>query len=437
MKIQKLMIVLILFVLLIGACAPAVEQPVGEPQEEVVSEAKPVVVSVWVSDAEAVQKAAEAYEAETGRKVVVEVIAREVLQERQKTELVSGAGAYDILWLPSEWLAELAEGGYVEPLDGYMQDASLRQPDQSDWASTQSVDAYKYGGNLYGFPVSLDALFLFYRTDLIDNPPETWDEFLQVAIEQTNDERYGTTLFGKLPESISWDFINYFWGFGAELIDEDFNATVNSDEGIAALEFFTGLLNEHGVVPPGVATYEYPEVLAAFQQDQAAMVLQWNAAYADFSNPEISPLIYDKFDVTVVPGTQMPDGSILRRSVGHVWGFVMNASSTNKRDAYEFLVYLTSKDGLPFFVDYGNSINVNSIAILSDPAIVEKHPDFEYLQESFKYMDLWPTTLATSGLILSLAEEASAALAQIKTPEQAMNDANAAIQRLMEEAGYH
>ena len=455
MYAKKVVAILLFAAVLLGACAPTTpvptevsnapaqpaqptqaEQPASAPEQSA-EEAKPVVVSVWVTDAPAVRKAAEEYEKLTGKKVIVEEIAREVLQEKEKTELTAKTGAYDILWVPSEWVAELAEGQLLEPLNPYMENSALPQPDQADWASPGAVEAYNYKGNLYGYPVALDTVFLYYRTDLIEKAPDTWDEYLQVAKEQTNDQRYGATLFGKLPESIAWDFINYFWSFGGEILDENFRPTVNSPEGVAALTYFTDLLNKDQVVSPGVSTYEYPEVLAAFQQDKAAMVLQWNAAYADFGNPEASPAIFDKFAATVLPGKQMEDGTINRKVIGHVWGFVMNASSQNKEEAYSFLVYLTGKEGLQYFPTDGASINVNSKAVLSDPAMIEAHPEFELLNESFQYLQLWPTTTATSQIILTIAQEASSALVGSKTPQQAMDDANKAIDDLMQQAGYY
>lgn len=36
----------------------------------------------------------------------------------------------------------------------------------------------KYKGKLYGFPVSMDTEFLYYRKDLITKAPETWNEYL-------------------------------------------------------------------------------------------------------------------------------------------------------------------------------------------------------------------------------------------------------------------
>jgi multiple sugar transport system substrate-binding protein len=428
-KRKDLAVALIVVVgLALPGCAPTAT-PTPEPE--------PITVSVWVTDAPAVRRAAEAYEQETGRRVIVEEIAREVLREKEVTELTSGAGAYDLLWVPSEWIAEFAEGGLLEPLDGLMSNADLPQPDQTDWASPGAVDAYRYEGRLYGFPVSMDAQFLYYRTDLIDTPPDTWDEYLEVAIDNTTEDRYGTALFGKLPESIAWDFYSYFLSFGGVLLDESLHPMVNSEAGVAALTYYTDLLREHEVVPPGVPTYEYPEVLAAFQQGAVAMCIQWNAAYGDFAREGTSPLIFDRFAATVLPGTLLEDGTIRRSVLGHVWGFVLNASSQNKEDAYRFLVYLTGREGLQYFPTDGASINVNSRAVLSDPAMIAAHPEFPLLNETFESLVLWPNTTVTSDIIRALATEASAALTGMKTPQEAMDDANAAIDQLMRDAGYY
>ncbi len=70
--------------------------------------------------------------AEIPIKVNVGEIAREVLREKEATALMSKAGTYDLVCVPSEWIAELAEGGLLEPLDGYMDDPTLPEPDRAD-----------------------------------------------------------------------------------------------------------------------------------------------------------------------------------------------------------------------------------------------------------------------------------------------------------------
>jgi ABC-type glycerol-3-phosphate transport system substrate-binding protein len=447
---QKFVVLLVLIALVLSACtapkaaetqsavteAAATEVAATEVAATEAAETIPVVVAVWVTDAPAVKKAAEAYEQETGKKVIVEEIAREVYREVETTALQSKTGQYDLLWMPSESVTGLVEGGFLEPLDALMANSALTQPDQADWASPGAIEAYKFKGVQYGFPVSTDTEFLFYRTDLIEKAPEDWDEYLAVAQAQTTDTRKGATIFGKMPESIAWDFINYFWSFGGVLIDENFQPQINSPEGVAALQYYVDLYQKYKVVPEGSPTYEYGEVLAAFQQDKTAMAIQWNGAYSDFASAEKSPAIADKFAATLLPGKRMEDGTINRAIIGHVFGFVMDANSKNKEAAWDFLVYLTGKNGLKYFVTDGASKNVNSVAVLSDPVMVKDHPEFPIVNDTLKYVQFWPNSSVTPDLILALAQEASSALAGTKTPQQAMDDANTAATKLMKDAGY-
>lgn len=444
-SIQKFVVVFLLLALVLSACTT----PKAVETQSAVTEASmtevaavapvdttPVVVAVWVTDAPAVKKAAEAYEQETGKKVIVEEIAREVYREVETTALQSKTGQFDLLWMPSESVTGLVEGGFLEPLDSWMANSALTQPDQADWNSPGAVEAYKFKGVLYGFPVATDTEFLFYRTDLIEKAPEDWDEYLAVAQAQTTETRKGATIFGKMPESIAWDFINYFWSFGGVLLDENFQPQINSPEGVAALQYFVDLYQKYKVVPEGSPTYEYGEVLAAFQQDKVAMAIQWNGAYSDFASAEKSPITYDKFAATLLPGKRMEDGTINRAIIGHVFGFVMDANSKNKEAAWDFLVYLTGKNGLKYFVTDGASQNVNSVAVLSDPAMVNDHPEFPIVNETLRYVQFWPNSSVTPDLILALAQEVSSALAGTKTPQQAMDDANTAAIKLMKDAGY-
>ena len=131
-------------VLVVAGCAPAATPTPVPPTP--IPPPKPITVAVWVTDAPAVRNAGAAYEQATGGKVVVEEIAREVLREKEVTALSAKQGTYDVLLVPSEWIAELAEGGFLQPLDDLMANSKLPQPDKNDWASPGSVDSYRYKG---------------------------------------------------------------------------------------------------------------------------------------------------------------------------------------------------------------------------------------------------------------------------------------------------
>ncbi|PKL47100.1 MAG: hypothetical protein CVV37_08315 [Nitrospira bacterium HGW-Nitrospira-1] len=316
------------------------------------------------------------------------------------------------------------------------------------------VEGYKYKSKLYGLPIYSDTVLLFYRTDLFKQygivnaegnpkPPETWVEYLEDAKKLTIDtdgdgkiDIYGGTIYGKLPESIAWDYINYLWSFGAEILDENYCPIINSKEGIDSLQYFVNLYRLHKVVPLGSPTYEYPEVDIAFKEGKVAMAIHWNAAYRGFLDPEQSPKIPDKWAATVLPGRLMPDGTILRRTIGHVWGFAMDASSRNKKEAYTVLVYFTGKEGIMNWAQGPMGILGNSKAVLADSQIFASHPEAPLLDEAFKYVHLWPNTTVTHDIILAIALEASEALAGTKTPQEALDDCAIKIDKIMKKAGY-
>jgi len=418
-----------------------------------------ITVAVWDINEPEVRATAEDFNKQWGQElgiaVRVEPIAREVLREKEGTALMARTGAYDIVLLPSEWIAELAEGNLLESLDEYMADSPLPlHPDKNDWASPGMVEGYKYKSKLYGLPIYSDTILLFYRTDMfkqygiVDSegnakPPETWEEYLEVAkkltVDTDNDGKidiYGGTIYGKLPESIAWDYINYLWSFGAEILDENYCPIINNKEGIDSLEYFVNLYRLYKVVPPGSPTYEYPEVDMAFKEGKVAMAIHWNAAYRGFLDPEQSPKIQDKWAATVLPGRLMPDGTILRKTIGHVWGFAMDASSKNKKEAYTALVYFTGKEGIMNWAQGPMGILGNSKAVLADSQIFAAHPEASLLDEAFKYVQLWPNTTITHDIILAIALEASEALAGTKTPQEALDDCATKIDKLTKKAGY-
>lgn len=89
------------------------------------------------------------------------------------------------------WTAELAANGWLQPLTG-----STLVDTKAMLSATVRASTDK--DVLYAAPVSTDAGILYYRKDLVPNPPKTWDEIPKEAI--TYQEEQGRTAFedGKL-----------------------------------------------------------------------------------------------------------------------------------------------------------------------------------------------------------------------------------------------
>ena len=83
--------------------------------------------------------------------------------------LQAGNDDYDVMALDVTWTAEFAAHGWIAPLTDELQlDTSGLLP--------ATVKSATYNGTLYAGPMNTNAQLLYYRTDLVDQAPETWQE---------------------------------------------------------------------------------------------------------------------------------------------------------------------------------------------------------------------------------------------------------------------
>jgi len=73
---------------------------------------------------------------------------------------------------------------------------------------------------------------------------------------------------------------------------------------------------------------------------------------------------------------------------------------------------------------------------LSDPAVVEKIPQFELLAEVMPYRQIIPPTTVTSDMVTTMNEAIVAAVTGTKTSQQALDDAATKLKEMLEKAGY-
>ena len=85
---------------------------------------------------------------------------------------------YDIILDDVSFVAELADQGWLLPLDDLME----KYQDQYDTADflDSLIAEHTVDGVIYGVPIEVNPMFLFYRSDLLEKysleVPETWDD---------------------------------------------------------------------------------------------------------------------------------------------------------------------------------------------------------------------------------------------------------------------
>jgi len=160
---------------------------------------------------------------------------------------IGGGQAPDLSVIGTRWLLEFMDMGVVEPIEQHLSKELLGN-------IPESIMEGKIKGVLYGIPVAIGPRIMFYRTDLMDKAPETYEELLEVAKKIHSDEVYGVGLVGNKHAELT-DFAYYFYGNGGEFFEVTADGaygkcTVNSEAGVKALTFMNDLANVHKVTQP-------------------------------------------------------------------------------------------------------------------------------------------------------------------------------------------
>src|SRR5438874_6704871 len=100
--------------------------------------------------------------------------------DSQRTQLVRRLAAkddgIDIIGMDVNWTAEFAEAGWIKPWTG----ANAAAVTQGVLAGPIATATWK--GKVYGAPLNSNTQLLWYRKDLVPNPPKTWNQMISMAI---------------------------------------------------------------------------------------------------------------------------------------------------------------------------------------------------------------------------------------------------------------
>ena len=98
------------------------------------------------------------------------------LKNKFTTEASTGGGP-DLLIGPKDWIGELSQASLIAPLDDLADKIGLNNLNQA------AVDANKFGGKVWAFPESTEAVALWYNKDKVKEAPTSVDDLLKQAAE--------------------------------------------------------------------------------------------------------------------------------------------------------------------------------------------------------------------------------------------------------------
>ena len=386
-------------------------------------------------EGDALKQAARDYEAQTGIHINIAEFPYANLFEKELLDLTARTGAYDLIMLDDPWFPKFASQQLLMDLGPLLYARGTTGPDE-DFVRTSIAlcrEPYETGA-LYALPYVGNSQLFFYRKDLFAKhnlkEPITWEDVLTAAKVISDHETGGAPGGGKVygyvmraaqGNAAVADFMPIFWAFGGEMFDASAKPTVNSAEGIAALKF---MLELGKYSPPGYASFNADEVGAHLLQGTAAMSINWPALISSFADHAKSRVI-GKMEFTTLPGAAKPG----RAEIGN-WLIAIPRDAQNKDAAFNFLLWATSAEQMKRSALRGNPPTRKSL--FTDAELVKQFPAYPSQLRSLESSKprprtpLWNEIENAFGIYLSKANSGEL------TPEDAMNQANTEIAKILE-----
>lgn len=285
----------------------------------------------------------------------------EKYEDEVNKALSKGGGVPDIITLNNSWVARYKDK--ISPLDGGAKTASAFERKFVDVVARDFLE----GNKIYGMPLSVDTLALYYNVDLlraagIYDPPRTWDEFnedvkkLTVRDDKGGIVRAGAALGTDKNVNRASDILSLLMmQSGSSIVDENRTQAVfgklekESDGksykkdsggnwyslGGVALQYYTDFAN------PAKSVYTWNPLMDysidAFYQGRAAMMINYDY------NVSVVRAKAPKLNFAIAPMPQI-SGAMTPVNYANYWAMAVSSGSAHKQEAWDFLMYLSNPE---------------------------------------------------------------------------------------------
>jgi maltose-binding protein MalE len=201
--------------------APATEAPATEVATEEATEppaAEPAgTLRIWADDTRApiLQDLADEVLAAYNLELVVEL--KSAIRDDFQVAAPLGEGP-DIIVIAHDQAGTLVENGLLAPVD---------LGDKAGDFDPNALAACTFDGVLYCLPYATENLAFFYNTDLVETPPTTWDEVVEIGEQLKAD---GQVDYIMAVTGTTYDIYPLFTSFGGFIFGQDDQGNWNPED---------------------------------------------------------------------------------------------------------------------------------------------------------------------------------------------------------------
>lgn len=314
-------------------------------------------------------------------------------------------GSIDVFTGDIIWISEFAGAGWSAPLDSYFGPSVRAQ------YFPGVVDACTYSGAMHALPWYLDAGMLYYRKDLLSaaglGVPASWSELVTAAQKLTGSGKVadGFNWQAKQEEVLVCDLVEFIGSNGGSILAPDGKTvTIAEPKAVEAVQFMADTFGKDKITPRAALSWDEVPSELPFTGGRAGFLRNWSFVWTDAQTPSSSSVV-GKVGVTKLPA--FPGGKSTACLGGYQFG--MNASSTKKSAAVDFLTWMSSP---PTQLKWATQLGLapSRPSVYEQPELAKVNPFMVSLRDIFTGGTPRPKTPKYSQVSLAIQAGVSAAL---------------------------
>lgn len=150
---------------------------------------------------------------------------------------------------------------------------------------------------------------------------------------------YGADFQAAQSESLVCNWVEYVWGNGGDILDENGTPVANSDNNVEATEIMKKLVDDYA--PEGITTYSETESEQVFKEGKCLFIRDWSGFWS--SGQDEGSKVTGKIGATTLPVG--PSGEDSHTCLGGLDLVINNnVDDAHKEAAADFISYMASAD---------------------------------------------------------------------------------------------
>jgi multiple sugar transport system substrate-binding protein len=294
----------------------------------------------------------------------------------------------DLIGMDVIWTAEFAEAGWIKPWTGKY------KAEVTQGTLPVPIKTATYKGQLWGAPANSNTQLLWYRKDLVPNPPKTWNQMQQMANNLAKQGKpHLIEVQGRQYEGLTVWFNSLISSAGGSILTPSGKVSL----GQPAVEAATIMHNlaTSPAADPSLSQTQEDQARLAFESGAAAFEVNYPFVFP--SAAENAPKIAKVMGFAPWPGVN--PGQPAKVTIGGI-NFGVGGYTKHPTEAFAAAACMRNRDHQKLYALKGGlppTIN----ALYDDPALAKPYPFKALIRQQLNDASVRPQSPAYSDISLA------------------------------------